>query len=58
MGRSDGAYQFRNHFSCDRRQKDAIPEMAEAAMAVTRLMGNNPRTMTAADAVEIYEKAY
>ena len=38
--------------------KDAIPEMAEAAMAVTRLMGNNPRSMTAADAVEIYEKAY
>jgi len=38
--------------------KDAIPEMAEAAMAVTRLMGNNPRSMTAEDAVEIYEKAY
>ncbi len=38
--------------------KDAIPEMAEAAMAVTRLMGNNPRAMTAEDAVEIYEKAY
>jgi len=36
----------------------AIPEMAAAAMDVTRLMGNNPRVMTAKDAAGIYEKAF
>jgi alcohol dehydrogenase len=37
--------------------KEAIPTMAKAAMNVTRLMGNNPRTMTVADVERIYEKA-
>jgi len=37
--------------------KEAIPEMAKAAMNVTRLMGNNPRQMTVEDAERIYEKA-
>lgn len=35
----------------------AIPRMAEAAMKVTRLLKNNPREITAADAVSIYECA-
>jgi alcohol dehydrogenase class IV len=38
--------------------KDAIPDMAKAAMEVTRLMGNNPRSMTAEDAEKIYESAF
>jgi len=38
--------------------KDAIPEMAKAAVQVTRLMDNNPRRMTAEDAKGIYEKAF
>jgi alcohol dehydrogenase class IV len=37
--------------------KEAIPEMARAAMNVTRLMGNNPRAMTVEDVERIYEKA-
>jgi alcohol dehydrogenase class IV len=37
--------------------KDAIPGMAKAAINVTRLMGNNPRTMTVQDVEKIYEKA-
>jgi alcohol dehydrogenase class IV len=37
--------------------KDAIPQMAEAAMQVTRLMDNNPRQMTADDVAKIYENA-
>jgi alcohol dehydrogenase class IV len=37
--------------------KEAIPEMAKAAMNVTRLMGNNPREMTVEDVERIYEKA-
>jgi len=37
--------------------KEAIPEMARAAMNVTRLMGNNPRDMTVEDVEMIYEKA-
>ena len=37
--------------------KAAIPQMSESAMAVTRLMVNNPRSMTADDAAKIYEKA-
>jgi alcohol dehydrogenase class IV len=37
--------------------KDGIPAMAKAAMNVTRLMGNNPRTMTIQDVERIYEKA-
>jgi alcohol dehydrogenase class IV len=38
--------------------KDAIADMARAAMEVTRLMGNNPRLMTAEDAETIYENAF
>lgn len=38
--------------------KKAIPEMAKAAMNVTRLMGNNPRTMNIEDVERIYEKAF
>ena len=37
--------------------KEAIPAMAKAAINVTRLMGNNPRTMTVQDVERIYEKA-
>ena len=37
--------------------KEAIPGMAKAAINVTRLMGNNPRTMTVQDVEKIYEKA-
>ena len=37
--------------------KEAIPRMAKAAVNVTRLMGNNPRTMTVQDVERIYEKA-
>jgi alcohol dehydrogenase class IV len=35
----------------------AIPAMAQAAINVTRLMGNNPRVMTLQDVQRIYKKA-
>ena len=38
--------------------EDAIPRLAEAAMKVTRLLANNPRTVTLEDAVAIYKSAY
>lgn len=38
--------------------EEAIPGMAVAAMKVTRLLKNNVREMTAADAEEIYRAAY
>lgn len=38
--------------------REAIPAMAESAMTVTRLLRNNPRTLTIHDARSIYEKAY
>jgi len=38
--------------------EDAIPEMAAAAMKVTRLLKNNPRPVTLEDAVNIYKAAY
>ena len=38
--------------------KEEIPNMAETALKVSRLMGNNPRNMTAKDAEEIYEDAF
>lgn len=38
--------------------RDAIPAMAKAAMQVTRLLKNNLRPLTEADAVQIYESAY
>jgi len=37
--------------------RDGIPAMAKAAMNVTRLMANNPRTMTVQDVEKIYQKA-
>jgi alcohol dehydrogenase class IV len=38
--------------------EEAIPRMAEAAMKVTRLLKNNLRELTAADAEAIYRAAY
>jgi alcohol dehydrogenase class IV len=38
--------------------RDAIPQMAKAALQVTRLLKNNVRPVTEADAVAIYETAY
>jgi alcohol dehydrogenase class IV len=38
--------------------RDAIPEMARSAMQVTRLLKNNLRPLTEADAVGIYEAIY
>jgi alcohol dehydrogenase class IV len=38
--------------------EDAIPHMAEAAMKVTRLLNNNLRELTVADAEAIYRAAY
>ena len=37
---------------------NAIPEMAVNAMKITRLLKNNPREVTYADAVDIYQAAY
>lgn len=38
--------------------RDALPRMADAAMQVTRLLKNNPREVTRADALAIFESAY
>jgi len=38
--------------------QDALPRLATAAMTVTRLLKNNPRTLTEADALEIYRAAW
>jgi alcohol dehydrogenase class IV len=38
--------------------KDAIGCMATAAMKVTRLLKNNPRELSAADAESIYQEVY
>ena len=38
--------------------ESAIPEMAKAAMLVTRLLDNNPRKVELKDAEAIYRKAY
>jgi len=35
-----------------------IPEMARAAMTVTRLLKNNPRTLTEADCTDIYGRCF
>jgi alcohol dehydrogenase class IV len=37
--------------------ENVIPTMAQAAVNVTRLLANNPRTMTLQDAGQIYKKA-
>jgi alcohol dehydrogenase class IV len=38
--------------------EDAIPAMAEAAMKIQRLLKNNPREVTEADAINIYKAAF
>jgi alcohol dehydrogenase class IV len=38
--------------------ESAIPDMATAAMKITRLLKNNPRPVTEADAIAIYKAAY
>jgi alcohol dehydrogenase class IV len=38
--------------------KDAIPQMAADAMKITRLLKNNPRPITEADAIDLYNAAY
>ena len=38
--------------------KEAIPQMADDAMKITRLLKNNPRTITMEDAISIYTAAY
>jgi alcohol dehydrogenase class IV len=38
--------------------RDAMPRMADTALLVTRLLKNNPREITRADAIRIYEAAY
>lgn len=38
--------------------KEAIPQMAVDAMKITRLLKNNPRLITEADAIDIYNAAY
>lgn len=37
---------------------NAIPDMAMAAMKITRLLKNNPRPVTVEDAMDIYKAAY
>jgi alcohol dehydrogenase class IV len=38
--------------------RNAIADMAVAAMTITRLLKNNPRPVTVEDAIAIYETAY
>jgi len=38
--------------------REAIPQMAADAMKITRLLKNNPRPVTEADAIAIYNAAY
>jgi alcohol dehydrogenase class IV len=38
--------------------RDALPHIAEVGMGVTRLLRNNPREITRADALRIYEAAF
>ena len=38
--------------------RDAIPWLAKSAMSVTRLLKNNLRTLTEADALAIYEATF
>ncbi len=38
--------------------RQALPEMARAAMQVVRLLKNNPRPLSEQDALQIYEAAY
>ncbi len=38
--------------------REAIPQMAEDALKITRLLNNNPREVNLSDAIAIYEEAY
>ena len=38
--------------------EEDFPKLAEAAMTVARPLANNPRRVTAGDAIEIYSDAY
>lgn len=38
--------------------REALPRLARSAMTVTRLLKNNPRPLTEADALAIYEEAW
>jgi alcohol dehydrogenase len=38
--------------------RECIPQMAKEAMKITRLLKNNPRTITEQDAIEIYNAAF
>jgi alcohol dehydrogenase class IV len=38
--------------------REALPRLAAAAMTVTRLLKNNPRALTEADALAVYESAW
>jgi alcohol dehydrogenase len=38
--------------------REALPRLAAAAMTVTRLLKNNPRPLTEADALALYESAW
>ncbi len=38
--------------------RDALPRLAKSAMTVTRLLKNNPRELTEADALQIYQAAW
>ncbi|HWA28016.1 MAG TPA: iron-containing alcohol dehydrogenase [Lacunisphaera sp.] len=38
--------------------RDAFPRMADTALQITRLLKNNPRPVTRADALQIYESAF
>jgi len=55
LSRACGVPQRLSDFNIPR---DAIPVMARAAMQITRLLKNNLRLMTEADAVRIYEATY
>jgi alcohol dehydrogenase class IV len=55
LSRDCGVPQSLSHLNIPR---EAIPAMAGAAMKVTRLLKNNLRPLTEADAARIYEAAY
>jgi alcohol dehydrogenase class IV len=55
LSRNCGVPQKLSEFDIPR---SAIPELAKAAMSVTRLLNNNLRPLTEGDAVGIYEAAY
>jgi alcohol dehydrogenase class IV len=38
--------------------REAIPDLADSAMKVTRLLKNNPRPVTRQDAIDIYNQAF